>query len=130
MLSATRGFPMALPDGCAIGCSLATVDAELPEIPLEQKLQSELNGPGASGSEQRVLPRGVGRLARTERPCTANGGVVRIRENRVIQNVEDFHAKLSRKPFFYRKVLEEGKIPVAEAIVAEEIPRGGSIRAG
>jgi len=120
---------MALPDGCAIGCYYLAQIAETSQDPLEKQLQTQLHRAGASGSEQRVLPRRVGRLARTERPCTAYGGVARIRKNCVVQDVEDFHAKLSRKPFLYRKVLEQGKIPVAEAIVAEEITRGGSIRA-
>jgi hypothetical protein len=48
----------------------------------------------------------------------------------VIQDVEDFHAELSRKPFLYRPVLEQGEIPVPEAIIAEYIPAGGSKRAG
>jgi hypothetical protein len=40
----------------------------------------------------------------------------------VIQNVEDLEAELSRKPFLYLPSLEQGKIPIAEAGVAEDIP--------
>src|ERR1700674_1784257 len=40
----------------------------------------------------------------------------------MIQNVEEFGAELGRKPFFYRPILEQGKIPIAEARVAEDIP--------
>ena len=40
----------------------------------------------------------------------------------MIQNVEEFGAELGRKPFFYRPILEQGKIPIAEARIAENIP--------
>jgi hypothetical protein len=40
----------------------------------------------------------------------------------VIQNVEEFGAELGRKPLFYRPILEQGKIPIAKAGVAEDIP--------
>ena len=98
---------------------------------LKDKLQAQLNGAGASGSEQRVLSRAVRRLAPTaETPITGKTATARVRENRFIENVEEFGAELSRKPFFYRPVLEQGKIPIAEAIVAEKIPGGCSKRAG
>ena len=97
---------------------------------LENQLHAELYCAGAPGAEQRVLPRAVRRLAPTAQTPITGKTAARIRENRFIQNVEEFGTELSGKPFFYRSVLEQGKIPIAEAIVAENIPTGCSKRAG
>ena len=62
---------MALPDGCAIGRYYLAPIAETSQDPLEKKLQTQLDRAGASGSEQRVLSRRVGRLAEPRDSRTA-----------------------------------------------------------
>ena len=92
---------------------------------LENQLQAQLDRAGASGSAEWVRCRLVRRYApAAENPwcriVAANRA--RIRDNSVIQNVEEFGAELGRKPFFCLPILEQGKIPIAEARAAEHIP--------
>jgi hypothetical protein len=51
---------------------------------LENQLQPELNFAGCSGSEQWVLPRGVGRLRRLAESITGKTATARVRQNCVI----------------------------------------------
>ena len=97
---------------------------------LEKKLQSELNGSGASGSENGVRCCLVGCFAATQNLSgrIVECGHARIRENRVIQNVEEFGAELSSKPFFYLPILEQRKIPIAEARIASAEPFFAQVR--
>ena len=98
---------------------------------LEAELQAELHDPGAAGTEQRIAVSNI-RSRATAAECGGRRGVaaqirtsrrpVGIADDGVIEQVEDFESELGSPPLRELEVLEEGEVPVLEALIPEQIP--------
>jgi len=97
---------------------------------LEADLQSYLHHPLASRANERIAGREIRRQEGSAERNARTGGIAGIDKARcargiggdgMIEDVEDFPARLNAIALLEREVLEDRQVPVLEALVAEDV---------
>ena len=99
---------------------------------LESELQTELDSPGASRSDQRIARHNVWRGASAAERALLRSGVVAYTPtgNRsvgvsilwAVENVKEFHAELGAIAFLEFEILKHREVHVMEPCIAEGVP--------